>query len=102
MKSVTQILDELGVNYRGIPQRNFKTTCPHCSHTRKNKKDPCLSVRIDTSGVGVRCFNCNFTAGKYYYGDKSQTPRMAGSARHLRGGGDKYGDLLRQARSYWR
>lgn len=34
----------------------MKTTCPECSHTRKNKKDPCLYVNF-TSGV-AKCFHC--------------------------------------------
>lgn len=36
-----------------------KTLCPSCSHTRKKKKDPCLSVNIET-GVGY-CWNCEET-----------------------------------------
>lgn len=34
----------------------IKTICPLCSHTRKKKKDPCLSVNLD-KGVG-KCWNC--------------------------------------------
>ena len=34
----------------------IQTLCPNCSHTRKKKKDPCLSVNID-NGVGY-CWNC--------------------------------------------
>jgi twinkle protein len=35
-----------------------KTLCPKCSHTRKKKKDPCLSVNHDT-GL-YHCFNCHW------------------------------------------
>lgn len=35
-----------------------KTVCPKCSSGRKNKKDPCLSVNIDT-GV-YNCHNCGY------------------------------------------
>jgi len=35
-----------------------KTICPKCSHTRKNKKDRCLSVNITTGDF--RCHNCEF------------------------------------------
>lgn len=35
-----------------------KTICPNCSHTRKNKKDKCLSVNITTGDF--RCHNCEF------------------------------------------
>ena len=37
-------LKNLGIN---IKRSSNKTTCPKCSHTRKNKKDPCLSVDIE-------------------------------------------------------
>jgi twinkle protein len=33
-----------------------KTTCPLCSHTRKKKTDPCLSVNFDTGKA--KCWNC--------------------------------------------
>lgn len=35
-----------------------KTTCPQCSESRRNKKDPCLSVNI-TEGV-YNCHNCSW------------------------------------------
>lgn len=35
---------------------HVKTTCPKCSHERKNKKDPCLYVNVDL-GIG-KCFHC--------------------------------------------
>ena len=35
-----------------------KTTCPRCSHTRKNKKDTCLSVNI-THG-NYNCHHCEW------------------------------------------
>ena len=36
-----------------------KILCPNCSHTRRKKTDPCLSVNIET-GVGY-CWNCEGT-----------------------------------------
>lgn len=101
MKSAKELLHELGINHKGSPNRSFKTTCPKCSHTRKHKDDPCLSVRVDNSGIGVRCFNCGYTDGRFYdYQPKASG--MVGKPLHQRGGGDKYGALLREARSYWR
>jgi twinkle protein len=41
---------------RANSKGEVKTLCPNCSHTRKKKKDPCLSVNIET-GVG-KCWNC--------------------------------------------
>ncbi|BAQ92621.1 DNA primase (bacterial type) (DnaG) [uncultured Mediterranean phage uvMED] len=36
-----------------------KVICPQCSHTRKNKKDPCLSINLD-KGV-YNCHNCGWS-----------------------------------------
>ena len=35
-----------------------KTKCPKCSHDRKKKSDPCLSVNID-EGIW-NCHNCGW------------------------------------------
>jgi hypothetical protein len=102
MRTALEILNELGVRPRGRATGNFKTLCPKCSHTRKNKKDPCLSVRIDNSGVGLRCHNCNYTDGRFYDDTQHKTHSMAGSSFAQRGGSDKYGALLRDARRNWR
>jgi len=42
---------------------SFKTTCPKCSHTRRNKTDRCLSVTIDHEGCVVHCHHCGWAAG---------------------------------------
>jgi len=46
----------------GKTSGSIKTTCPHCSHTRKKKSDPCLSVDLD-KGV-AKCWNCDNTSSK--------------------------------------
>jgi len=38
---------------------SIKTTCPKCSHNRRNKKDQCLSVNID-DGL-YNCHNCGWS-----------------------------------------
>ena len=48
--------EENGIFVRGTGQ--VKTTCPKCSHTRKNKSDRCLSVNID-EGVW-HCHHCGW------------------------------------------
>ena len=101
MKTATEILTELGITFRGVPRRSFKTVCPQCSHTRKHKDDPCLSVRIDDTGVGTRCFNCGWKDGRFYdYQPKAFG--MVGKQKDQRGGSDRYGALLREARQHWR
>ena len=45
-----------------IPRGNAieqKVICPKCSHTRKNKKDPCLSLNLE-KGV-YNCHNCGWS-----------------------------------------
>lgn len=102
MKTARELLDEMRIPYKGRTNGNFKTTCPHCSHARKHKSDPCLSVRIDDSGVGVRCHNCNYSDGKFFDGTERKTHGFSGRPFTLGGGGDKYGALQRQARQHWR
>lgn len=51
-------LSNLGIKMKG--GKSFKTICPECSHTRKKKTEPCLSVNVD-EGV-YQCWNpdCGF------------------------------------------
>ncbi len=56
-----QTFADLGIDTRGKTSGNVKTTCPWCSHTRKKKTDPCLSVNVDT-GCWL-CHNCGETGG---------------------------------------
>jgi len=51
-------LKDYGINTKGRVNGQFKTTCPKCSHTRKKKKDPCLSVNIDEQVWN--CHNCGW------------------------------------------
>lgn len=45
------------IQIKGERKGEKKTLCPNCSHTRKKKTDPCLSVNFD-KGV-AHCFNCD-------------------------------------------
>lgn len=54
-KSNLELLKEKGINVK----RTGKTTCPECSHTRKKKKDPCLSVNVEEGWY--RCHNCGIS-----------------------------------------
>lgn len=49
----------LDINLKGRTSGTMKTLCPKCSHTRKKKNDPCLSVNID-SGL-YNCHNCQYS-----------------------------------------
>lgn len=50
------LLERQDIKLQGKRHGTLKTTCPKCSDTRKNKKDPCLSVDID-EGI-FNCHNC--------------------------------------------
>jgi len=52
-----------------------KVPCPRCSHTRKDKKDPCLYVTVEAAGKALwKCFNCFWTgaAGNVSSGHTSE------------------------------
>jgi twinkle protein len=53
-----ELLEALGIDLKRKNNGSLKTTCPKCSESRRNKKDPCLSVDID-SGV-YNCHHCDF------------------------------------------
>jgi len=57
---------ELGIDISKV--RGGKTTCPKCSHTRKHKSDPCLSVDIQ-NGLW-HCHNCGFSGSAKIYQKK--------------------------------
>jgi twinkle protein len=59
VSSITEKLENAGINVSKI--RGGKTICPKCSHTRKNKNDPCLSVDL-AEGV-YNCHNCGWCGG---------------------------------------
>ena len=51
-------LQDLGIDLRNRSAGQIKTKCPKCSHERKKKNDPCLSVNI-TDG-NFNCHNCQW------------------------------------------
>jgi twinkle protein len=53
-----ELLEGLGIDLKKRFKGTLKTTCPACSESRRNKKDPCLSVDID-EGV-YNCHHCEF------------------------------------------
>ena len=54
-------LNEQGIHLRNMNAGDHKTTCPQCSHTRRNKKDQCLSVTIEGDGAAVwKCHHCEW------------------------------------------
>lgn len=58
-KSMSAELLEQGIRLKHYNIGAHKTTCPRCSHTRKDKKDPCLWVNIKEPDLALwKCHNC--------------------------------------------
>ena len=55
----TKTFEDHGIQVSGTGEQD--TTCPKCSHTRKKKNDPCLSVNIDR-GTWF-CHHCSWSGG---------------------------------------
>jgi twinkle protein len=53
-----ELLEELGIDLKRKTAGQMKTQCPKCGPTRKNKKDPCLSVDIDQGFYN--CHHCEW------------------------------------------
>jgi len=42
-----------------------KVVCPKCSHTRRNKSEPCLSVNLETDIALWHCHHCEWKGSVY-------------------------------------
>lgn len=68
-------LREAGIKLRSNSFGDHKAVCPHCSHSRKKKTEPCLSVTIRTDDTAVwNCHHCGWTGGA---GGEDYRPRHA-------------------------
>lgn len=65
-------LQELGITLT----KSGKQTCPQCSHLRKHKSDPCLSVTYTDEAVLYNCHNCDWS-GKVYYRNKFEQTKKS-------------------------
>lgn len=59
------------IDTKGKTSGNHKFVCPSCSHTRKKKSDPCLSVNLD-KGV-AKCWHCEEISIRDYVEKKEYT-----------------------------
>lgn len=53
-----ELFQQIGIDTKKHNKGSIKTLCPKCSDSRKNKKDPCLS--IDFEDGMYNCHNCDF------------------------------------------
>lgn len=80
-------LPALGIRPASYDAGNHKTLCPQCSHTRKNKRDPCLSLTIGPASTArgqiedgeavYRCHNCELSGAVRHrqHQDRPREPR---------------------------
>jgi twinkle protein len=71
--SVAEELGANGIRPRSFEPGSYKTTCPKCSHTRKKKSDPCLSITINADETALwYCHNCEWkgAVGKSDHGNR--------------------------------
>ncbi len=52
MTDVATALTDQGIRLRNYGVGDHKVVCPRCSAQRRNKRDPCLSVKADI-GEGI-------------------------------------------------
>jgi hypothetical protein len=71
-------LKELGVSLRDYGTGEHVTTCPRCSHLRKKKRLPCLSVKIEADLILYYCHHCGFAGGLNEHGATANTTHRPG------------------------
>lgn len=65
-------LHELGITLT----HSGKQRCPVCSDSRKDKRDPCLSVTFSDDAVLYKCHNCDFHGAVYYRSKFENSPKV--------------------------
>jgi twinkle protein len=61
MAMLSELLLEHGIRPRSYEHGNHKLACPQCSHTRKNRTDPCLSLTIERDRALWNCHHCGWS-----------------------------------------
>jgi twinkle protein len=61
MAILAEKLFEQGIRARRYVNGDQKLTCPRCSHMRRDRTDPCLSLTIDGDGAVWKCHHCGWT-----------------------------------------
>ena len=71
-KSNRELLEDLGIQVRKL-NSSGKSLCPKCSHLRKKKTDPCLSVNVNDGTYNCHNDSCDF---KGRVGNKEFIPKQ--------------------------
>lgn len=76
MADIQDFLTAEKIRLRTYTTGTYKTTCPACSHTRKKRSDPCLSITIKADDdVTFNCHHCGHSGG---------SPRRSGRKQAVR------------------
>ena len=59
--TLSAALNDAGIKLSSYGVGNWKSTCPRCSHARKKKRDPCLSITIAEDHALLFCHNCQWS-----------------------------------------
>jgi twinkle protein len=86
MATLAEKLLEHGIRPRSFAPGNYKMLCPKCSHTRKNRTDPCLSLTIEDDERAVwDCKNeCGFRGAIMPNREPTRSRMRAPAARPAR------------------
>ena len=83
--TVSAALAGIGVRLPRYSAGNHKGLCPVCSHTRRKKNDPCLSITINDDHALIHCHNCDWSER---VNDPDCRPQERPRERKRRGRGD--------------
>lgn len=77
MTSIVEKLSEYSIRLPSYAPGDHKILCPQCSHQRRNRTDPCLSVRVDPDGEGAcwMCHHCDWRGATAQDDPRPEPPR---------------------------
>src|SRR5262245_51808365 len=82
MATLPELLLEHGIRPRSYRAGAHKLLCPKCSHRRKHRADPCLSLTIEREEAVWNCHNCNWSGAvseRDTHGDRQSQHRRPSS-----------------------
>jgi twinkle protein len=78
MAMLPELLLGQGLRLRRYVDGDQKLVCPKCSHTRKHRSDPCLSVTIEGDRALWKCHHCGWSGA---VSDREDERRTGGRMR---------------------
>jgi len=75
MSTLADKLLEHGIRLPSYAEGNAKVICPECSHKRRHRQDPCLSVTIDDEGAVWKCHHCGWSGCVSEETERQRRPR---------------------------